>query len=177
MRTSGENKNNETAGATDRPELFQEADGAEAREVVAECRNSGAGGRLDCIARAGAGFASVFERKDERAACCSRERVRGVPCADGRRLFSESKRQRVLKLPRRADAPRRGECSAWLRQLPFGAPRWRKPESGNGRKLRKLSRRFERDRWSKIFGAYFEFRGRAPRIRGDARQHARSGDG
>ena len=66
--TSGKNTDNQEAGAADRPELFQKADWAEAREVLAErgpaCDRAG----LDWLARIFAGLTSVFERKDERSA-------------------------------------------------------------------------------------------------------------
>jgi hypothetical protein len=41
----GENTNNEEVGAADRPELFQEADSAEAREDVVERSGTGVGMR------------------------------------------------------------------------------------------------------------------------------------
>ena len=68
-QTSGENKNNQEIGAAHRPELFQEADGVEAREVLAERGGACAGAGLDWLARICAGLARLFERTDERGTC------------------------------------------------------------------------------------------------------------
>ncbi len=88
----GKNTNNQEIGAEDRPELFQEADGAEAREVLAQrgaaCDCAG----LDRVARICAKLAGVFERTDERGARGIGGGMYGVPCADGRDVFGGRQR-------------------------------------------------------------------------------------
>ncbi len=76
--TSGATTNNQEAGATGRLELFQEADGVQARETLAERVAAATGGRVDRLARLGTRFAGVLERQDERSTCCARTAVRGV---------------------------------------------------------------------------------------------------
>lgn len=90
--TSGENTNNEEIGAADRPELFQEADAAEAREVLAERGTACARTDLDRVDWCCAGFEGVFKRAHERGARSAGGAVRGVPCPDGRRVFGEGQR-------------------------------------------------------------------------------------
>ena len=65
----GQNKNNQGGGTTDRPQLFQEADAVQAREIMAGDSSAG-----DCAGVVGisifcARFACVFKREIERGAC------------------------------------------------------------------------------------------------------------
>jgi hypothetical protein len=138
--TSGENTDNQEAGAADRPELFQEADGAEAREVLAERRAACAGAGLDRVARNFAGLESVFEREDERGARGAGGGMRGVPRADSGDVFGEGERCGVFVLPRWADASRHAKEFAWLRDLPRGASWAREHYCGQERELRDVPR-------------------------------------
>ena len=90
VNTLGENTNNQEIGAADRPELFQEADSAEAREALDECGAACDRAGLDWLAWIYAGLARVFERANERGARGVGGGLWGVPCADCRDVFGHS---------------------------------------------------------------------------------------
>ncbi len=96
---SGENTNNQEIGAADRPQLFQEDDRAEAREVFLERGGAGAGAGVDWLAWTCEGSARLFERANERGACRARGGMRGVPCANGWSFFRGGQRDGLFKLP------------------------------------------------------------------------------
>ena len=123
VNTLGENTNNQEIGAADRPELFQKADGAEAREVLAECGAACDRAGLDWLARICAGLARVFERADERGARGVGGGLCGVPCADGGNVFGDGQRYGLFVLPRWANTSRGRRRIGWLRDVPYRTSR------------------------------------------------------
>lgn len=95
----GSYTHNQEAGAADRPELFQKADAAEAGKAVAEYRCATSRSDLDCVAFRCARLASVLKRAIEQSARSLRNAMRGMPCSDSGRIFGESGKFSLSRLP------------------------------------------------------------------------------
>ncbi len=84
MRRIGQITDNQEVGTTDRPELFQEADAVQAREVVAERAAATPSAGMAGVAWDYSRFECVFEWKNERGARGAGASVRSLPYAEDR---------------------------------------------------------------------------------------------
>src|SRR5207249_5005613 len=85
--------------AAHRPQLFQEADAAEAREILAEPPAASARTDVDFLARPFRRSSRLFQRPHEQSARGAGKRLLGLPSANGRRVFREGNKSRVPLLP------------------------------------------------------------------------------